>query len=46
MRTPLLKVAIPKLLKLGDEYKIPFSLFLCGEVTENCRIFLRILGNY
>jgi peptidoglycan/xylan/chitin deacetylase (PgdA/CDA1 family) len=33
----MLETAIPRLLKIGEEYKIPFTFFLCGEVAENCR---------
>lgn len=32
----MLERAIPKLLKISDEYNIPYTFFLCGEVAENC----------
>ena len=32
----MLESAIPKLLEISDEYNIPYTFFLCGEVAENC----------
>jgi len=32
----MLERAIPKILKISDEYGIPYTFFLCGEVAENC----------
>jgi peptidoglycan/xylan/chitin deacetylase (PgdA/CDA1 family) len=33
----MLEYAIPRLLKIGSEYKIPFTFFLCGEVAVGCK---------
>jgi peptidoglycan/xylan/chitin deacetylase (PgdA/CDA1 family) len=33
----MLEFAIPRLLNIGAEYKIPFTFFLCGEVAVNCK---------
>jgi len=32
----MLENAIPKLLDISDDYDIPYTFFLCGEVAENC----------
>lgn len=32
----MLESAIPKLLNISDQYNIPYTFFLCGEVAENC----------
>jgi peptidoglycan/xylan/chitin deacetylase (PgdA/CDA1 family) len=33
----MLERAIPELLKISDEYDIPYTFFLCGEVAESCK---------
>jgi peptidoglycan/xylan/chitin deacetylase (PgdA/CDA1 family) len=42
----MLESAIPRLLKIGNEYKIPYTFFLCGEVAENCRDLFINPGNH
>lgn len=32
----MLERAIPKLLEISDEFDVPYTFFLCGEVAENC----------
>lgn len=32
----MLESIIPKLLNISDQYNIPYTFFLCGEVAENC----------
>lgn len=32
----MLEKAIPRLLDIAEEYSVPFTFFLCGEVAENC----------
>lgn len=33
----MIEAAVPRLLEIGDEYGIPYTFFICGEVAENCR---------
>lgn len=33
----MLERAIPKLLEISDEYDVPYTFFLCGEVAEYCK---------
>lgn len=42
----MLKRAIPKLLEIGDEYGIPYTFFLCGEVAEHCKGLFSNLGRH
>jgi peptidoglycan/xylan/chitin deacetylase (PgdA/CDA1 family) len=42
----MLERAIPKLIEIGDEYDIPYTFFLCGEVAENCKDLFSNLGRH
>jgi peptidoglycan/xylan/chitin deacetylase (PgdA/CDA1 family) len=42
----MLERAIPTLLEIGDEYDIPYTFFLCGEVAENCKVLFSDLGRH
>lgn len=42
----MLESAIPKLLEISDEYNIPYTFFLCGEVAENCSHLFTDIGKH
>ena len=42
----MLENAIPKLYEISDEFDIPLTFFLCGEVAENCSHLFSDVGKH
>lgn len=42
----MLEDAIPKLMDISDDYKIPYTFFICGEVANNCSHLFKNMGRH